>query len=84
MGEARQLAQYFPLHNLQFVAAQLQVPQLPTKVPPVVLYVVNLREIQILSAARCAQLQLPQLATKVPPFVLNEVILREIQNLFYV
>ena len=48
MGEARQLAQYFPLHNLQFVAAQLQVPQLPTKVPPVVLYVVNLREMKML------------------------------------
>ena len=48
VGEARQLAQYFPLHNLQFVAAQLQVPQLPTKVPPVVLYVVNLREMKML------------------------------------
>ena len=48
VGEGRQLAQYLPLHNLQLVAAQLQLPQLPTKVPPVVLYVVNLREIKIL------------------------------------
>jgi hypothetical protein len=44
VGEGGQLAQDFSLHNLQLVAAQVELPELAAEIPAVVFHIVHLFE----------------------------------------